>query len=104
MVNRQRSTIFRRAVDEYHECRAAYENAKLAAFIRAQDDTNGAMLNARGKRARIDVYSLFSGNETRARAYASEELLEHWARYPRVTYTQWEREYSSPVVWSGEVR
>lgn len=94
-----RSAIFARAVDEYHACRAEYALHLEAAFERAQDETGGALLNRRGQRAGVSAYSLFSGSEIRALAYASEELIEHWARYPRITYEQFERQWS-PSAWS----
>jgi hypothetical protein len=43
------------------------------------------MLNRRGREARIDERTLFTGPEKRARAYASEELLNYWETHPRPT-------------------
>jgi hypothetical protein len=43
------------------------------------------MLNKAGKAAGIDERSLFTGPESRARRYASEELLNHWQSHPRPT-------------------
>jgi hypothetical protein len=43
------------------------------------------MLNKAGKAAEIDERSLFTGPESRARRYASEELLNHWESHPRPT-------------------
>jgi hypothetical protein len=43
------------------------------------------MLNRAGKAAGIDERSLFTGPESRARRYASEELLNHWQSHPRPT-------------------
>lgn len=87
-----RSAVFTAAVDEWRTLREEFELLREAAFARAQDATNGAMLNARGRRAKIDPYSLFIGPTARAHAYASRELIDHWAAHPRVTYAQFERE------------
>lgn len=43
------------------------------------------MLNRAGKAQDVDERSLFTGPESRARRYASEELLNHWASHPRPT-------------------
>lgn len=31
----------------------------------------------------------------RQRSTIFQRAVEHWARYPRVTYAQWEREYDA---------
>jgi len=54
-------------------------------WLAAEDATRGNMLNAAGRRADIDERSLFTGPESRARRYASEELLNHWQSHPRPT-------------------
>lgn len=79
----------------WRECRAEYEGERLRRYWAAEEATRGALLNARGRAAGIDPESLFMGTWARARAYASEELLEHWETHPRLTYqdfeTQWRR-------------
>lgn len=86
------SVTFGIAVATWHALRAEFENVRQAAYDRAVNDTNGALLNERGREKGIDAYDLFIGNETRARAYASPELLEHWDRYPRLTFAAYERQ------------
>src|SRR5262249_3326529 len=54
-------------------------------FFEAETATKGNMLNRAGKAQDIDERSLFTGPESRARRYASEELLNHWASHPRPT-------------------
>lgn len=54
-------------------------------FDDAEAATNGYMLNRRGQEAGVDPRSLFTGPETRARKYASEELLNYWEVNPRPT-------------------
>jgi hypothetical protein len=56
-----------------------------AAYVQAENDTNGHMLSRAGQRAGIDPKSLWTGPEARARKYASEELNEHWDKHGRVT-------------------
>jgi hypothetical protein len=43
------------------------------------------MLNRRGQAQDIDPRSLFTGPASRARKYASVELLEHWETHHRPT-------------------
>jgi hypothetical protein len=54
-------------------------------YVQAEAATRGHMLNRRGRDADIDPRSLFTGPESRARKYASEELLNHWQDHPRPT-------------------
>ncbi len=81
------------------EARARYRELIAAAYLEAEEETRGAMLNARGVRGGIDTVSLFSGPEARAYAYASPELIEHWARRPRVTFA----EYCAQTIQYGMV-
>ncbi|WP_096359415.1 hypothetical protein [Microbacterium sp. TPU 3598] len=81
------------AFAEWRECRAAYDDSLYAQYEVAEEATRGAMLNARGRAKGIDPLSLFMGNKARALAYASEELVEHWARHPRVTFAMFERQW-----------
>lgn len=78
----------------WRECRADYDELLYSAYVRAEDATRGAMLNARGRAKGIDPFSLFMGTAARAYAYASEELIEHWAEHPRVTFAEFERQWA----------
>jgi hypothetical protein len=64
---------------------AAYHDEVDRLYFVAEEQTRGAMLSPAGKRAGIDPRSLFKGSEARARKYASEELLQHWDDYGRLT-------------------
>jgi hypothetical protein len=88
------SPIFAAAAAMWRQTRAEFEIVRENAYQRAADECNGVLLNARGKRADIDPYSLFIGSEVRAHAYASEELLEFWRSHPRLTYAEFERQYT----------
>ena len=94
--HRHRSPIFAAAVAQYKAARAEYDNHLHASYTRAEHACHGHLLNARGRKAGIDPMSLFLGNETRAHAYASPELIEHWTRHPRLTWTQFEQQYTTP--------
>lgn len=56
-------------------------------FWAAERATHGYMLNKRGRAAGIDERSLFTGPESRVRAYASPELLNWFAAHGRPTRT-----------------
>lgn len=55
------------------------------AYLQAEQDTRGHLLNKAGRAQDIDPRSLFTGSESRARRYASEELLNHWETHHRPT-------------------
>lgn len=86
-------SIVSEAFNAWRECRAEYDETLYAQFNAAEEATNGAMLNARGREKKIDPFTLFMGNETRARAYASEELIEHWEKHPRITFAKFEQKW-----------
>lgn len=86
-------SIIQDAFSDWRECRAEYDAILYAQFEAAEEATNGAMLNVRGREKGIDPFSLFMGPELRALAYASEELVEHWAQHPRVTFAKFERQW-----------
>lgn len=93
------SLVFRYAIAQYHAIRAEYDDLLHAAYVLAEKETTGMLLNARGVAKGIDAITLFMGPETRAHAYASEELLAHWERRPRITFAQYERErFEGPDV------
>ena len=79
----------------WRECRADYDAVLYTAYEAAEEATNGAMLNARGRQKGVDPFSLFMGPETRALAYASEELVEHWESHPRVTFAAFEKRWQA---------
>lgn len=88
-------SIIRDAFTAWRECRADYDNTLYAQYDAAEEATNGAMLNARGREKGVDPFTLFMGNERRALAYASEELVEHWQSHPRVTFSKFEKQWQA---------
>lgn len=93
------SVIIRAAFAQWRECRSEYNEHLYAAYTRAEEATNGALLNAEGRAADVDALSLFMGNEARAHRYASPELLEHWESFPRVTFEQFEQQWVAGQQW-----
>lgn len=83
------------AFDAWREAREAYDEALVAAYVAAEEGTNGKLLNERGRRAGVDAITLFMGPEIPAHAYASEELRDWWQRHPRVTFEDFERQWAA---------
>lgn len=70
------------------------EEWHLAAHAQWQDAETvcaGVLLNARGVQAGIDPFTLWSGPQDRAEAYASEELREYWRLHGRTDITTWRK-------------
>ena len=86
------SVIYDNAAALYARTKAAYDLVHLSAYVAAETACNGVLLNARGKREGVDPWELFHGTHARAYAHASPELVEHWASYARITYTEFERQ------------
>jgi hypothetical protein len=91
MRRRMGSPVFAQAIEVWREIRDEFEDYRLSAYARAEHDCNGVMLNSRGKRQKVDAYSLFIGPRARAEAFASAELIEHWQKYPRPVFAPFER-------------
>ncbi|WP_349866838.1 hypothetical protein [Leifsonia sp. WHRI 6310E] len=87
-----RSAVFAAAADEWRQLRDEFELVREAAFEQAHEDCHGVLLNQRGRAAGVDPYSLFMGTTTRAMAYASDELREHWRSHTRPTFAAFERQ------------
>ena len=94
-----RSAAFGFARDTWRAIRDEFETVRAAAYERAVEDTNGALLNERGRSKGIDAWDLFIGPAIRAHAYASEELRDHWARHGRLTFAEYERQTFDRQSW-----
>lgn len=90
------SVIFEQAAATWRQCRDEYELYVEAAMDAAERECRGVLLSERGRRAGVTARSLFSGNEATAYAYASEELVAHWAAHPRVTFADFEAAWMQP--------
>lgn len=91
------SAIFDAAVEQYHACKKEFEVYREGQYRRALNDLGGALLNRDGQRKGIDTWSLFIGPRRRAERWASEELVEWWARHGRMTYAQFEAQYVEQI-------
>ncbi len=86
------SPILRDAFAHQRRLREEFGLLRLQNYIAAETETNGALLNPRGREAGIDPMRLFSGNRSYAYAYASEELVEWWRSHPRMTFPEYEKQ------------
>lgn len=68
-----------------------HEEALEAAYLQAEHRTRGHMLNAAGRKARVDPRSLWTGPESRVRKYASEELKAYFDQHGRLTRQEFDR-------------
>lgn len=86
------SPILRDAFEHQRRLRDEFSALRLQQYLDAENATNGALLNADGRRRRIDPMQLFTSNHTFAYRYASEELRDWWAHHPRMTFPEYERQ------------
>lgn len=81
-------------MDEWRRVRRAFDLHLESQHEAAETHCNGVLLNARGRAAKVSTYSLFYGPMVRARAYASEELLDFWhTESPRMTFERFEGQF-----------
>jgi hypothetical protein len=84
--------------------RESFRHRINADYADAEDATNGYMLNKAGARAGIDPRSLFTGPETRARKYASDELRAWWDIHGRPTLEEHRAELLGETGAAGRLR
>jgi hypothetical protein len=77
------------AAERRERRQSEYTDEVYRQWLTAEAATNGYMLNKAGKRANINERTLFTGPESRVRAYASRELLDFFAEHPRPTRAAW---------------
>ena len=87
------SAIFAEAAELWAEMKLEYDDEVERRIRRAEAVTHGAMLNKAGRDAGISSASLFTGPESRAMKYASDELKEHWAYAARLRLADFEAEW-----------
>lgn len=86
------SPLIRAALDRMAELRQLHRDAVEADYAAAEEATNGAMLNERGRMRGIHPFHLFTHNRTFFSAYASEELVEWRANHPHMSFAEFERQ------------
>ena len=85
------SPLIRAALDQIAQLRAEHRLIVESDYAHAETETNGAMLNERGRMRGIDPFSLFTHNPTYFRAYASPELIEWREAHPHLSFERYER-------------
>lgn len=88
-----RSPIFAHAADQYRQMRAEFDVVLEAAYAAAEEGTHGKLLNAAGRAAPVDAYSLLMGQWTRVLKYGSPELVEWFEAHGRPSVAEFEREW-----------
>lgn len=77
------SPLFLGAAARWREVDREFAIVREAEYATAVEETGGFMINTRGHAAGWDSWRVFTGAPNVVRAYASEELRDHLARYPR---------------------
>lgn len=75
-------------VTREQQVKTLYKEQVAIAYVQAEAETNGHMLNPAGRAAGIDPFTLFTGPRARAEKYASDELKDFWDAHGRTTYTE----------------
>lgn len=88
-----RSPIFAHAADLYREMRREFDVVLEAAYAAAEEGTGGSLLNAAGRAAPVDAYSLLMGPWSRVLKYGSPELIEWFQVHGRPSVAEFEREW-----------
>jgi hypothetical protein len=84
-IERNRAARQERARRRRETAEQEYRDEVYRQWLHAEAETKGVMLNKRGLAAGINERSLFTGPESRVRAYASPELFEYFESHPRPT-------------------
>lgn len=84
-IERNRAARQERARRRRETAEQEYRDEVYRQLLRAEAETKGVMLNKRGLAAGVNERSLFTGPESRVRAYASPELFEFFESNPRPT-------------------
>ena len=74
---------------------ADFEREVEVTYARAEEATNGYLVNKAGRARGVRGIDLFTGPEKDAYRYASDELIAHWMQEPRLTKTAFERQWLS---------
>jgi ribosomal protein S26 len=84
---KERNAVARkaRAKERRQQRQQEWQDEVYRQWLMAENATNGYMLNKAGKAKDIDERTLFTGPESRVRAYASPELIEFFESHPRPT-------------------
>lgn len=92
------SAIFDQAAARWAQMKSDYDEAVEAQIRRAEAATNGALVSHAGRERGVSAESLFTGPETRAMKYASDELLAFWAIHPRIRLDDFEEQWAGMMA------
>jgi len=84
-IERNRAARQDRARRRRETAEQEYRDEVYRQWLAAEAQTRGVMLNRRGVAAGINERSLFTGPESRVKAYASPELIGWFEAHPRPT-------------------
>lgn len=84
--------------------RKAHTAETHSRYVAAEEATNGHMLNAAGKAAKVNPKSLFTGPESRARKYASPELAEFFDQHGRPSFDEYLAEVRGHMQSASRMR
>lgn len=87
------SAIFTKAASDWQDMNHEYLQHVDYQYLAAVEATSGVLVNKAGRSAGVDGFDLFRGSTSRAQRYASEELLEFWKQNPRLTLSQFEKQW-----------
>lgn len=65
--------------------RSAFQDHARQSYLNAEDVTRGVLVNKAGQARGVHGGMLFTGPESRARKWASRELLDYWQEHGRMT-------------------
>lgn len=73
--------------------RREYEHYLDSHMQQAMHETNGVLLNSRASARCVPERTVFLSNSRYANAHASPELKDFWSRNPRMTLSDFERQW-----------
>lgn len=86
------------AARERDQVRAAWHDAAHAAYLQAEADCCGELVNRAGVAAGVrDGFALWSGPQHFAMAYATDELREWWDSHGRLTIGTYRRQHAADM-------
>ena len=95
------SAIFAEAAAQWGQMSMDFMAYVDDAYNKALEATAGVLVNNEGRAKHIDGYILFRSNRAFSNKYASEELLEHWRSYPRLTMAEYEQQWlEGRIEWN----
>lgn len=92
-------SIISDAFERRRQIRAEFDAYLEVRIAMAERDCRGYLLSKAGRRKGIQVLSLFYGPWSRVELYASEELEDWFRANGRLTYAEFEDQYSSSTQY-----